>query len=62
MKVLDEIDKKIVAMVNDDWEQGITKIGRKLGLSHTAIRSRLNRLKDGFLKVNCGINIEKVGF
>ena len=46
-------------MVNDDWEQGTTKIGRELKLSHTAIRSRLKR---DLIKVNCNVNIEKLGF
>ena len=45
MKKSDDTDKKIITMTNDDWEQGITKMGRKLGLSHTAVRSRFKRLK-----------------
>lgn len=44
MKNLDEIDKKIIIMINDNWQQGTTKMGKKLGLSHTAVRSRLKRL------------------
>jgi len=62
MKQPDKIDKKIITMINDDWEQGTTKIGRGLGLSHTAIRSRLERLKRDLIKVNCNVNIEKLGF
>ena len=61
MKRLDAIDKRIITMINDDWEQGITNIGRKLGLSHTAIRSRLQRLKRDVIKVNCNVDIEKLG-
>jgi DNA-binding Lrp family transcriptional regulator len=61
MKLLDKKDKKIIRMINDDWEQGTTKIGRKLGLSHTAVRSRLNRLKRDLIKVNCTVDIEKLG-
>jgi DNA-binding Lrp family transcriptional regulator len=61
MKRLDDIDKKIITMINEDWEQGITKIGRKLGLSHTAVRSRLKRLKRDLIKVNCNVDTEKLG-
>ena len=61
MKKIDAIDKKIVTKINEDWEQGITKIGRDLGLSHTAIRSRLRRLKRDIIKINCNVDIEKLG-
>jgi len=62
MKTLDDIDKKIIKLINKDWEQGTTKMGRYLGLSHTAVRSRLKRLKRDLIKVNCNINIEKLSF
>jgi DNA-binding Lrp family transcriptional regulator len=61
MKKPDDTDKKIISMINHDWEQGTTEIGRKLDLSHTAVRSRLNRLKRDIIKVNCNIDIEKLG-
>jgi len=61
MMKIDETDKKIIRMINDDWEQGVTKIGKKLGLSHTAVRSRLKRLKRDYLKVNCNLDLEKIG-
>jgi DNA-binding Lrp family transcriptional regulator len=61
VKGLDETDKKIITMINEDWEIGVTKIGRELGLSHTAIRSRLKRLKRDLIKVSCNIDIEKLG-
>jgi DNA-binding Lrp family transcriptional regulator len=60
MKKLDHIDKKIITMINEDWEQGITKIGRELGLSHTAVRSRLKRLKRDLIKVNCNVDIGRL--
>ena len=61
MKRIGETDKKIITMVNDDWEQGTTKMGRKLGLSHTAVRSRLKRLRRDIIKVNCNVDVEKLG-
>ena len=61
MKLLDKKDKKIIKIINDDWEQGTTKIGRKLDLSHTAVRSRLNRLRRDIIKVSCNVDIEKLG-
>lgn len=61
MKQPDKKDKKIINLINEDWEQGITNIGRKLNLSHTAVRSRLKRLKRNLIKVNCNVNIEELG-
>ena len=61
MKQIDDKDKQIIKLINEDWEQGTTKIGRQLGLSHTAIRSRLKRLERDLIKVNCSIDIEKIG-
>ena len=61
MKNLDEIDKKIISMIDKDWRQGTTKMGEKLGISHTAVRSRLNRLQRDILKINCNLDIEKLG-
>jgi len=61
MKKLDDTDKKIITMINEDWEKGVSKIGRELGLSHTAVRSRLKRLKRDIISVNCNIDIEKLG-
>jgi len=60
MKKLDGTDKKIIMMINEDWEQGTTKIGRKIGLSHTAVRSRIKRLKRDLIKVNCNVDVEKL--
>ena len=61
MKGLDEKDKKIITMINDDWQKSTTKMGKKLGISHTAVRSRLKRLQRDLLKVNCSIDTEKLG-
>lgn len=61
MKQPDAIDKEIITHINDNWEKGITSIGRQLGLSHTAVRSRLKRLKRDLIKVTCTIDIEKLG-
>jgi|GEM_PF-3550296 len=49
-------------MINDDWAQGATEMGRKLGLSHTAVRSRLKRLTRDLMKINCTVDIDKLGF
>jgi len=60
MKKLDEIDKKIIMMINDNWQQGTTKMGKKLGISHTAVSSRIKRMQRDLLKVSCNIDIEKL--
>jgi len=61
MKQLDIKDKEIIRNISKDWEQGPTHIGRKLGLSHTAVRSRIKRLRRDLIKVNCNIDIKKLG-
>lgn len=61
MVKFDETDKKIISLINEDWDQGITKIGRALNLSHTAIRSRLKRLKRDVLDISVGVDLEKLG-
>jgi len=61
MKIPDEIDKKIITILNNNCKEGASSIGRKLGLSHTAIRSRLKRLHRDLVKVSCNIDAEKLG-
>ena len=61
MKNLDEKDKKIITMINEDWQQGTSKMGKQLDMSHTAVRSRLHRLQRDMLKVHCSIDTEKLG-
>jgi DNA-binding Lrp family transcriptional regulator len=61
MKVLDNKDKQIMNCINEDWEQGPSNIGKKIRLSHTAVRSRLKRLKRDLIDVKCHIDIEKLG-
>ena len=61
MKLLDKKDKKIIRLINDDWAQGATEMGRKLGLSHTAIRSRLKRITRDLIKISCTVDIDKLG-
>ena len=59
-KLLDKTDKEIIRMINNNCEQGPTRIGRELNLSHTAIRSRLKRLKRDLIKIRCNVNAEKL--
>lgn len=60
MKRLDTIDKKIIRELNDNWRQGISLIGKKLGLSHTAIRSRLLRLERDHINVSCALDMKSL--
>ncbi len=62
MKKIDTVDKEIIKLINNDWQQGATQIGRKVGLSHTAVRSRIQNLTKEHVKVTCNVNIEKLGF
>ena len=58
---LDEIDRKIIRSINDDWRKCFTEIGRELGISHTSVSSRLKKLQKKILDVDCTINIEQYG-
>jgi len=44
--IIDDIDKKILTMMQDDATVSLEEIGNNLGLSKTAIHYRINKLKD----------------
>ncbi|UOQ44163.1 Lrp/AsnC family transcriptional regulator [Halobacillus salinarum] len=60
---IDEIDKKIIQLLIDDGRISYADIGKELGLSRVAVRSRVNQLIDcGVIeKFTAVINSEKVG-
>jgi len=45
--VLDALDIKLLAQVQDDAAQSSARLGAKIGLSATAVQRRLRRLKNG---------------
>ncbi|MGQ9744175.1 MAG: Lrp/AsnC family transcriptional regulator [Candidatus Bathycorpusculaceae bacterium] len=59
--LLDENDKKIISILQDDGRTSFTDIGKKLGFSHVSVRKRLGKL-DNLIKVTAGLNAEKFCF
>jgi Lrp/AsnC family transcriptional regulator for asnA, asnC and gidA len=59
---MDEIDRKIVAMLQEDGRKSLTEIGQKLGLSHVAVRKRLAGMCErGHVRVSAGLSGERLG-
>jgi len=62
VRLFDEIDKVIVSELQKDARISLVSIGKKVGISHVAVRKRLdNLLRDDLLKVSAGINAEALG-
>lgn len=59
--LLDENDKKIISILQDDGRASLTDIGKKFGFSHVSVRKRLIKL-DNLIKVTAGLNAEKFCF
>ncbi|WP_407271078.1 Lrp/AsnC family transcriptional regulator [Radiobacillus sp. PE A8.2] len=60
---LDHTDRSILDLLIQDGRMSYTDIGKELGLSRVAVRSRVNQLiADGVIeKFSCIVNSEKVG-
>ncbi|MFQ3544316.1 Lrp/AsnC family transcriptional regulator [Halobacillus rhizosphaerae] len=60
---IDDMDKRILELLIEDGRMSYTEIGKELGLSRVAVRSRVNQLIDcGVIeKFTAVINSEKVG-
>lgn len=41
---LDEVDRKLVALLQDDGRRSLSEMAREVGLSHASVRQRINRL------------------
>lgn len=58
MDKLDEIDQQIISWLGKDARTSLSEIGRKLDLSHVAIRNRLvNLCENNIIKMGVLINI-----
>jgi len=60
--VMDEIDRVIIAALQQNGRVSLSEIGRRIGLSHVSVRRRLNNLSKNILKVTVGLNARKMGF
>ncbi len=59
---MDELDKKIVSILQEDGRTSLSAMSRELGLSHVAIGKRLEKLCENLVKVSAGLNAENLGF
>jgi len=59
---MDDVDEKIISVLQEDGRASLSSIGKELGLSHVAIRRRLKKLCERLVKVSAGLNAEYLGF
>ena len=60
-KPFDETDKKLISLLYKDGRSNLTDLSKKLGISHVAVRKRLNRLvESNLLKIRELINLKKI--
>ncbi len=59
---MDEFDKKIISILQDNGRASLSMIGKKLGISHVSVRKRLQRLCEGIVEISACLNAEKLGF
>jgi DNA-binding Lrp family transcriptional regulator len=58
---VDDVDKKLVSILQDDGRMSLSKIGEELGMSHVAVSKRLEKLvAEDLVKVTAGFNAEKL--
>lgn len=61
MPSIDETNKRLISILQDNGRASLTDIGKKLGLSHVSVRKRLKKLSENLVKVSAGLNAEKLG-
>jgi DNA-binding Lrp family transcriptional regulator len=59
---MDEVDKKIISLLQEDGRASLSSMGNELGMSHVAISNRLENLCEKLVKVLVGLNAEHLGF
>ena len=56
---LDDIDKKLVSILQKNGRTSLSEIGKDLGMSHVAVSKRLDKLvQSELVKVTAGVNAE----
>lgn len=59
---MDNVDKHLISLLQEDGRKSLSEIGKKLGMSHVAVSKRLDKLqKKGMLQVTAGINADELG-
>jgi len=57
--MMDNTDKKLVSILQEDGRTSLSEIGKALGMSHVAVSKRLDKLiKANLVKISAGINSE----
>ncbi len=60
---MDETDKKIIELLQQDGRMEDMEIARKIGVSHDTVKRRRNKLEDaGYIKIQANINPCKLGY
>ena len=60
---MDELDRRIIALLQEDGRASNAKIAREVGVSEGTVRRRLRRLIDGdVIKVIAVPNLEQMGY
>jgi DNA-binding Lrp family transcriptional regulator len=56
---LDQVDRTLVAQLQEDGRTPLSQIGRKIGISHVAVRKRLEKLLgEGLIQISADLNVE----
>jgi DNA-binding Lrp family transcriptional regulator len=60
---MDETDKKIIELLQQNGRMEDMEIARKIGISHDTVKRRRNKLEDaGYIKIQANINPRKLGY
>ncbi|HZH44744.1 MAG TPA: Lrp/AsnC family transcriptional regulator [Lysobacter sp.] len=57
MKVLDDIDRRLIALLQDDARRPAAVLAREVGLSRSAVQERLQRLQDSGVIAGYGVRL-----
>ncbi|MHA2021403.1 MAG: AsnC family transcriptional regulator [Candidatus Thorarchaeota archaeon] len=58
---MDNVDKRLVTLLQEDGRKSLSEIGKKLEMSHVAVSKRLDKLvKEDKVHVTAGVNAEEL--
>jgi DNA-binding Lrp family transcriptional regulator len=57
--LLDQVDRTLIGQLQEDGRTPLSQIGRRVGISHVAVRKRLEKLLgEGLIQVSADLNVE----
>jgi DNA-binding Lrp family transcriptional regulator len=60
---MDETDKKIIELLQQDGRMEDMEVARKIGISHDTVKRRRKKLEDAdYIKIQANINPRKLGY